>query len=133
LLTLLNYERLVDTNHIHISPTLINFSQISRSQTFSNIIHLRDFVDAVLDDPTKDSGSNHVEIRTDANICAEDGFCESGIVVEPIRTRIRAYLPRDERQSYVTDSFFYADGRFSTALSADNVLEINVQSLSLMW
>jgi hypothetical protein len=66
------------------------------------------------------------------NIFEEDGFCSPNIIVEPIRTRIHAYLTREERGLYVPNTFLYADGRFSTALSTDDTLEINIQALSLM-
>ncbi|KAL8366220.1 hypothetical protein RB595_004810 [Gaeumannomyces hyphopodioides] len=103
---------------------------MSRQPTFSSIIHLRDFVDTITDDSTRDA-PNHVEIRADINIFDEDGFDSPNIIAEPIRTRIHVYMARGERNLYLPNTF-YADGRFSTVLSADGDLEISIQALSLM-
>ncbi|KAF6517588.1 hypothetical protein HZS61_003149 [Fusarium oxysporum f. sp. conglutinans] len=105
---------------------------MSLQSTFSNTFHLRDFVDTVTDDPSRENASNYVEIQTDANIFEESSFYSPNVNVEPIRTRIHAYLTREERDLYVPNAFFYADGRFSTTLSTDGPLEISVQALSLM-
>ena len=105
---------------------------MSRQPTFSSIIHIRDFVDSIADDPSRESPSNHVEILTEANVFEEDNFYSPSIVVEPIPTRIYAYMTREIRDLYLPNTFFYADGRFSTALSTDNTLEIKIQTLSLM-
>ncbi|KAL8306275.1 hypothetical protein RB597_003176 [Gaeumannomyces tritici] len=105
---------------------------MSRQSTFSNTIHLRDFVNNITDDPNRENTPNYVEIQAEINIFEEDGFYGSRIDVEPIRTRIHAYLTREERSLYIPNTFFYADGRFSAPLSADGALEISVQALSLM-
>ncbi|KAJ2899376.1 hypothetical protein MKZ38_003083 [Zalerion maritima] len=105
---------------------------MSRQPTFSNTIHLRDFIDAIVDDPTRENAPKYVEIQTDINIFEEDGFCSPNIIAEPIRARIHAYLTRDKRDFYDPNTFFYADGRFSATLSADNTLEISIQALTLM-
>ncbi|KAL8325259.1 hypothetical protein RB597_008495 [Gaeumannomyces tritici] len=91
---------------------------MSRQPTFSSIIHLRDFVDTITDDSTRDA-PNYAEIRADINIFDEDDFYSPDIIAEPIRTRIHVYMTRDERDLYTPNTFFYADGRFSTVLSAD--------------
>lgn len=104
---------------------------MSRQATFSNTIHLRDSVDSVTDDPGRENAPNYVEIQTDVNIFDEDGFYSSRIDIDPIRTRIHAYLTREERELYTPNTFFYADGRFSAAQSAASTLEISVQALSL--
>ncbi|KAH8658608.1 hypothetical protein BGZ61DRAFT_540531 [Ilyonectria robusta] len=67
----------------------------------------------------------------DVDIFEEEGFYTSTIDVEPIRTRIHAYLTREERELYTPNTFFDADGRFSAAPSAGGTLEISVQALSL--
>jgi hypothetical protein len=105
---------------------------MSRQPTFTNMIHLRDFADAITDDPTRENAPNYVEIQTDINIFEEDGFYGPNIIAEPIRTRIHAYMAREERDLYVPNTFFYTDGRFSTTLSTDDTLEINIQAMSLM-
>jgi hypothetical protein len=105
---------------------------MSRQPTFTSIIHLRDFVDIVVDDPTRDNAPNYVEIQTDINVFEEDGFHSPDIVAEPIPARIHAYLTREERELYVPNTFFYADGRFSTSLLTDGSLVIGIQTLSLM-
>lgn len=105
---------------------------MSRLTTFSNTIHLRDFVDAITDDPTRKNAPNYVEIQTDINIFEEDGFCGSHVGIDPIHTHIHAYLTREERELYTPNTFFYADGRFSAAQSPSGVLQISVQALSLM-
>lgn len=112
--------------------SLTSCLNMSRQPTFSSIIHIRDFIDTITNDPNRDNSANHVEILTDVNIFEEGNFYSPNIVVEPIRTRIHAYLTREERDHYIPNTFFYADGRFSTALSEDNTLEIKVQILSLM-
>lgn len=104
---------------------------MSRQATFSNTIHLRDFVDRITDDPSRENAPNYVEIQADVNIFEEDGFYTSSIDIEPIRTRIHAYLTREERDLYTPNTFFYADGRFSAAQSAGGTLQISVQALSL--
>jgi hypothetical protein len=104
---------------------------MSRQPTFTNTIHLRDFIDAIIDDPTRENAPNYIEIQTDINIFDEDRFYSPNVIAEPIRTRIHAYLTRQERDLYVPNTFFYADGRFSAALSTDDTLEINIQALSL--
>ena len=105
---------------------------MSRQSTFSNTIHLRDFVDNITEDPSRENAPNYVEIQTDVNIFKEDGFSSPVVDVEPIRTRIHAYLAREEQELYVPNTFIYADGRFSDTLSTDGALEICVQALSLM-
>jgi hypothetical protein len=96
------------------------------------MIHIRDFADSITDDPTRENAPNYVEIQADINIFEEGSFYNPNIIAEPIRTRIHAYLAREERDFYVPNTFFYADGRFSTALSTDDTLQINIQALSLM-
>jgi hypothetical protein len=105
---------------------------MSRPTTFSNTIHLRDFIDAVTDDPARENAPNYDEIQTDINIFKEDGFCGSHVDIDPIHTRIHAYLTREERELYTPNTFFYAHGRFSAAQSPSGVLHISVQALSLM-
>lgn len=97
----------------------------------ANTIHIRDFVDCVLADRTRPKTENFVEIHTDVNVFKEDEFYDSGITVEPIHTCIRAYLTESERDLYVTNAFFYAEGRFSTAVTPENKLEITVHALGL--
>ncbi|EGY23410.1 uncharacterized protein VDAG_04848 [Verticillium dahliae VdLs.17] len=104
---------------------------MSLQSTFSNFIHIRDFVDNVIDDPTRGNAPNYVEIQADINIFEEDGFYSSGAKVEPIHALIHTYLAREERELYVPNTFFFADGRFSASLSPDGVLEINAQTLNL--
>lgn len=105
---------------------------MSRPTTFSNTIHLRDFVDGITDDSSRGNAPNYVEIQADVNVFEEDGFHGSSIDIEPIHTRIRTYLPREDRELYTPNTFFYADGRFSAAQSPAGVLQITVQALSLM-
>ena len=105
---------------------------MSRQTTFSSTIHLRDFVDTVVEDPSREDAPNHVEIQTDVNIFEEDGFYSSNIDIDPIHTRIRAYLTREERDLYAPNTFFYGHGRFSAAQSPGGVLQITVHALSLM-
>jgi hypothetical protein len=52
--------------------------------------------------------------------------------VEPIPTRIRAYVTQAKRDLYVFNTFFYADSRFTTTVISDNILEIIVHAFSLM-
>ncbi|KAH8653044.1 hypothetical protein BGZ61DRAFT_277385, partial [Ilyonectria robusta] len=103
---------------------------MSRQSIFSNTIHLRDFVDNVTDDPSRQNTPNYVKIQAEINIFEEDGFYSFAIDVEPIRARIHAYLTRENRSLYVPNTFFYADGCFSATPSADGALEIRVQVLS---
>ena len=65
---------------------------MSRQPTFSSIIHIRDFIDTITEDLSRKSPSNFVDIQTDINVFGEDNFYSPSIVVEPIRTRIHAYL-----------------------------------------
>ena len=104
---------------------------MSRQPSFSSIIHLRDFIDTITDDPSRDA-PNFVGIQTDINIFEEDGFYSPKIVVEPIHARIHTYMTREQRDAYVPNAFFYADGRFSSTPSEDGTLEISIQTLSLM-
>jgi len=92
---------------------------------------LHNFIDTITDDSTQDA-PNYTEIHADINIFEENGFYNPNIIAEPIRTRIHAYITREERDLYVPNTFFYADGRFSTVLSTDGALEINIQALSLI-
>jgi len=87
-----------------------------------NIIHLRDFVDAITADPSWENEQNYVEIQTDINIFDEDGFYSHIITVESILTRIHAYLMQ-ERQLYCSDTFIFAIGSFSAAASANSTLQ----------
>lgn len=105
---------------------------MSRQQTYACVIHVRDFVDVVVDDPTREGSPNYVEIQSDIHVFEEDGFCNPGIVVEPIPAHIRTYMTREQRDGYPPDTFFYADGRFYTVVSTDGVLEITIHALSLM-
>jgi len=103
----------------------------SRPPTLIGTIHLRDFVDSVVGDPTR-ADTSYIEIQIDINIFEEDRFYSSNVIVEPIHTRIRAYVTQAERDLYVPNAFFYADGRFTTAVTSVNILEITVHALSLM-
>ncbi|KAK3312958.1 hypothetical protein B0H66DRAFT_631865 [Apodospora peruviana] len=75
---------------------------MSCQPSLSNTIHLRDFVDTVTDDPNRNT-LGCVEIQTDINIFEEDGFYSPKIIVEPVRTRIHAYLTREERETHPGD------------------------------
>jgi hypothetical protein len=99
---------------------------MSRQQTLFSLIHIRDFADVIIDDPTRENAPNYAEIQADINIFEEDGFYSPSIIAEPIRIRIHAYLVQEERNLYVPSTFFYADGRFYTALSRDDTLEVNI-------
>ena len=103
----------------------------SRSLTLTNTIHLRDFVDCVINNPTR-LENNYIEIQADINIFEENRFHCTDVIVEPIRTRIRAYVTPAEREVYVPSAFFYAEGRFATAVTSDDKLEITVHALSVM-
>ncbi|KAL6409945.1 hypothetical protein AUP68_06351 [Ilyonectria robusta] len=59
-----------------------------------------------------------------ARLRTEDGFYSSAVDVEPIRTRIPTYLPREKRDLYMSNTFFDADGCFSAAPSADGALKL---------
>ena len=97
----------------------------------TNAIHIRDFVDTVLPDRTRSETPNYVEIHADVNIFQEDDFYDPGITVEPIHAYIRTYLTQSDLDLFTTNAFFYADGKFSTAITSDNKLEIVMQALSL--
>jgi hypothetical protein len=104
----------------------------SRLSTLTNTIHIRDFVDAVVDDPTR-SDSSYIEIQADVYIFPENGFRSANVIAESIPTRIRAYVTPAERELYVHNTFFFAEGRFATAVTSDGKLEIIVvHTLSLM-
>ncbi|KAF5256396.1 hypothetical protein FOXYS1_13132 [Fusarium oxysporum] len=98
---------------------------MSLQSTFSSTIHLRDFVDTVTEDPSRENAPNYVEIQTDVNIFEESSFYSPNVNIEPIHTRIHAYLTREERDLYVANTFFYADGRFSTALHPGDVSDFD--------
>jgi hypothetical protein len=83
----------------------------SRPLTLTNTIHLRDFVDGVIDDPTR-SDISYIEIQKDVNIFPENRFYSASVIAEPIYTRIRACITSAERELYVPSTFFYAEGRF---------------------
>jgi hypothetical protein len=106
---------------------------LSTTTNFSSTIHIRDFVVNIVPDKTHSQSENsaYVEIHADVNIFSEDKFSEPTVIMEPIHTRIRAYLPSGERGTYVAEAFFYAHGRFHTIITKENKLEIIVQSLSL--
>ncbi len=103
----------------------------SRQSALLNTICIRDFVDSIGPDPSREDKSNYVEISADVNIFEEGDPSPSDIIVEPIRTRIRTYLNRGDQNLYCPNAFFYAEGRFSIAKALDDALEINVQALSL--
>ena len=103
----------------------------SREPTLSNTIHLRDFVDAVTNDPTRADTTSFVEIRSHVNVF-EDRFYSPNIVVEPVQTRLRAYIAQADRDLYVPEAFIYVDGHFSTAITAENTLELTVHAMSMM-
>jgi hypothetical protein len=112
--------------------TLLIFETMaSRSLTLTNTIHLRDFVDCITDNPTR-LENNYIEIQADINIFEENRFHSADVIVEPIRTHIRAYVGPAERDVYVPSAFFYAEGRFATAITSDDRLEIIVHAFSLM-
>jgi hypothetical protein len=103
----------------------------SRTPTLTNTIYIRDFVDCVT---TNSSGfeHNHIEIQSDINVVQDHRLHSDNIIVESIPTRIRAYVTPSERESYVANSFFYAEGRFGTTTSSDDKLEITVHTFNLM-
>ncbi len=77
--------------------------------TFTNTIHIRDFVLNVVSARTP---SGNIDIHADVNV-------------------FHAYLTSGERPLYVPDAFFYAEGRFHTIITEENKLEIVVQTHSL--
>jgi len=83
-----------------------------------------------VDNPARDS-PNFVEIQSDINIFDEDGFYSPNIIIEPIRTRIHTYLTREQRDAYVPNAFFYADGRFPSAPSEDGTMRYVRPHLSI--
>jgi hypothetical protein len=101
--------------------------------TFTNTIHIRDFVLNVVPAKTRlqSENSRYIDIHADVNVFSEDKFSDSTVIVEPIHACIRAYLTSGERPLYVPDAFFYAEGRFHTIITEENKLEIMVQTLSL--
>jgi len=101
----------------------------SRPLTLANTIHIRDFVDSITNNPTE---NNYIQIQADVNIFEQNRFHSNDVIIEPIRTRIRAYVTPAERELYVPDAFFYVEGRFATAVISDDKLEITVHALSLM-
>ncbi|KAH8747981.1 hypothetical protein F5883DRAFT_697797 [Diaporthe sp. PMI_573] len=101
-------------------------------QTLSNTIHIRDFVDSIAPNPSREDSPNYVEIHAYVNIFEENNFFSHDIIVEPIHARIRAYLNQEDQDRYCPNAFFYAEGRFFTSVTSDNTLEMNVQALSLM-
>jgi hypothetical protein len=102
-----------------------------RLPTLTDMIYIRDFVDRVVNDPTR-SDINYAEIQTEINIFQENKFSSANVIAEPIPTRIRAYIPPGERELYVHDTFFYAEGRFVATVAPDNKLTITVYAFSLM-
>lgn len=101
----------------------------------TNTIHIRDFIDSIGPDPSRSNaapGNGFVEIRSFVNVFPEDQFSCSVITVEPLVTRIRAFLSAADRRLFTEDAFFYLDGRFSTSPLPNDSLEIIVHSLSLM-
>ncbi|EJT68860.1 hypothetical protein GGTG_13569 [Gaeumannomyces tritici R3-111a-1] len=70
---------------------------------------------------------SYVGIQTDINIFEGDSSYSSAVDVEPIRTRIHAYLTRGKRDLCIPNAFFYADGCFSATPSADGALQISIQ------
>ncbi|ODM21200.1 hypothetical protein SI65_04253 [Aspergillus cristatus] len=97
----------------------------------TNTFHLRDFIDDVRPDPTRPSMPDYVEIHTNVNIFPEGDFYDSGVVVEPVHTCVRAYITHFDQEIYVPNAFFYADGRFHVTIAEENRLQIIIQALSL--
>jgi hypothetical protein len=56
-------------------------SKSSWPLTLTNTIHLRDFVDGVVNDPTR-ADTKYLEIQTDINIFEEDRFYSTNVIVE---------------------------------------------------
>ncbi|KAH7190181.1 hypothetical protein DER44DRAFT_833349 [Fusarium oxysporum] len=77
-------------------------------------IHLRDFINTITDDPSRESAPNYVEIQTEVNIFEESSFYSSSVNVEPIH-----------RELYVPNAFFNADGRFAAALHPGDVSDFD--------
>ncbi len=100
----------------------------SRSPTRINTIHIRDFVTGLINNP---ADPNRIQIKANINIFEENQFHTTDVIVEPIQTRIRAYLTAAEQKLYGPNTFFYAEGRFA-AITSDDSLEITVQAFSLM-
>ena len=98
----------------------------SRPPTLTNTIHLRGFVDGVVKDSTR-TDPDYIEIRTDVNISEEDRFYSSNVIVDPIPTRIRAYVPHPGRDIYVPNAFFYADGRFTTTITYMTIAVVRLE------
>jgi hypothetical protein len=82
----------------NILKLLLFVNMASRQLTLTNTIHLQDFVDDVVDNPTRPDISNYIENRTDVNIFEENRFYSSDVVVEPIHARIRTYVTQAERE-----------------------------------
>ena len=97
----------------------------SQTVILPNTIHIRDFVDKNERDSTKAGTVNYLKIHSDINICQEDNFLSTNIIVNLVWARVRAYIAQEHRDLYIPDAIFYTDGRFSTA-TTDSNLELTV-------
>jgi len=106
----------------------------SKLSNLTNTIHIRDFILDVGPDLTKSdsSSSAFIEIQSDVNIFADDEVQDSTIIAEPIHACLRVFIKdQDVRDLYVPEAFFYAHGRFHTAITKDNKMKIIVQVFSI--
>ena len=103
---------------------------MSSNLKFTNVIHIRDFVDYVVPDRNHPEDDSYVEVHSELNICQEDDFYDSRVALESIHCCIRTYFKGPERELFKTNSFFYADGRFTAAFIEDT-LQITVQALEI--
>src|SRR5579871_5145780 len=107
----------------------------SRITNFTNTIHIRDFVLDVGPDHTRSDSSyssSQIEIQSDINIFEDDDIRDSSIIAEPIHACLRVFIKDPQVQDlYIPEAFFYAHGRFHTAVTRDNGMEIIVQVFSI--
>jgi hypothetical protein len=73
---------------------------MSGRPTFTNTIHLRDFVDNISHNPHRPNSPNHVSLHTEINVFDEGGFLNSSITAEPIAAQILAYVRPEKRSTY---------------------------------
>ncbi|OHE90263.1 hypothetical protein CORC01_14440 [Colletotrichum orchidophilum] len=105
----------------------------SQLPKLTNIIHIRNFIDDVRPDSIRPETPNYAEIHATVNVFQEDDFYDTKIDSDPIQTCVRVYLKQNERDFYVPNTFFYADGRFIVETTPEERPKIIVQSLSLQW
>ena len=110
------------------NPTVNNMA--SQQFTAANTISIRNLIDEVEPDPTRNNTPGYTQFLSNLTIVVEEYFFSPSITIQSIPAYIRTYIPKNDNDLYTSSTFIFADGRFYPSIT-DNILTLIVHTLTL--